>query len=206
MGIRLQFLLRNPPPDGIAGHQQVPGGLVGKAVLHQADAHVGPLRKARQHQRTPIVAVFQIIGKRRLYILIGQREPRLAFRFWQGVDVQSGLTVIGCVEAAGFVVDALFHVGGAQKAGAGLLVVHRHVEGLLRAGKYRGANEKDVGRQPFAVGKIGPAFRQRVIRDAFRFRTCGPQGHHQQPYEGQACANGSADAGTLSHGTFLPEK
>ena len=71
VGELVHLLRGQPPANGVAGHQELLGVLLGKAVLHQADAHIGPLGKACQDNGLAVVVVVQVVEESLLYVLIG---------------------------------------------------------------------------------------------------------------------------------------
>ena len=140
------------------------------------------IRPRRQNNGAAIVVMFQIVRKRGPHILIGQREIRLAFFLRQSIDIQTRLPVIRGEEAAAFIIDALFHIGSAQKAGLRLFILHIHVENAFPASVNGGTDEEDVHGLIRIFFKISPVFHLRVVG---RSRSLSLRGQRDKQRENQ---------------------
>ena len=184
MRVFLKFFPGDPPANRVACHQQAVELLIGKKVFEQTDTHIRPLRKPGQNNGAAIVIMLQIVRKRGPHILIGQREIRLAFFLRQSIDIQTRLPVIRGEEAAAFIIDPLFHIGSAQKAGLRLRILHIHVENAFPASVNSGTDEEDVHGLIRIFFNISPVFHLRVV-GCRRFALHG-QGDEQRQNQQQS--------------------
>ena len=73
------FFIGDRPSDGIYGDQSGVKLLIAEVFLHQSDAHVGSLRKARKDYGTTVVFVFEIPFEGTGYIAVGNLQVFFPF-------------------------------------------------------------------------------------------------------------------------------
>ena len=133
-------------------------------ILQEAQHEIAALGKSGENDRPTVVVIGEVILKGVLDIGVGGAQSRCTLVFRQAVGIEAGLAVIGRKKTAVGVVDAFFHVGGAEKICLCIGVVEGHVFCFLCAGVDGRADEENVGCGVCTLCfVVGPVFRYGVV-------------------------------------------
>ena len=159
-----ELVFCDAPADGVAGDELIGEGVVVEIILQEAQHKIAALGKSGEDDRPAVVIIGEVILKGVLDILVGGAQRCCTLVFRQAVGIEAGLAVIGRKKTAVGVVDALFHVGGAEKICLCIGVVEGHVFCILCAGVDGRADEEHIGCGVCALRfVIGPVFRCGVV-------------------------------------------